>query len=208
MTLSQNIFFSFFFIILLFCLNNCKSPTVSEEQLHEFSFENDLEMWNIRALDVTQNLPDTILTIPWHIVRSNLIATSGVYSLEFYFQNYTDAAKIWIERQLSVIPNKVYRITLIYDFASADGGIIGKQALVTRITPYRPQSREDIIVGALPEGTYNGGFFNYRWLRKEIQEDIQSNYLGQIFVLIGIWGTFEITSTYYIDNIRIQIVPR
>ena len=199
-----------YWLSLLFMICNvlsCKSPTENAVESYHFSFENDYECWTVRALDVTMNLPDTTMTIPWHIIQSNLRATHGSKSLEFYFHNATDAAKIWIERSFQLDPAKSYAVTITYDFASADGGAAGGQTLVTKIVSASPQSSADIIAGTLPGGTYNGGGFEYRWLAKQINTTIQPHSSGHIVVFIGIWGTFEIASTYYIDNVRVLINP-
>lgn len=186
---------------------SCNSPTESSGGVYTYSFESGMDEWRTRALDVTMNLPDTTITIPWHILQSNARASRGTKSLEFYFQNSTDAAKIWIERTFIVTSGKPYTVTVTYDFASADGGAVGGQTLVTRITAVSPDSSSQIIAGAIG-GTYNGGGFEYRWIKKRVDSEIVPTSPGQIYVVIGVWGTFEIESTYYIDNVQVQIVPK
>jgi len=62
-----------------------------------------------------------------------------------------------------------------------------------------------ITEGDFPEGTYNGGMDGYVWLEKSIQKEITAGADGNLYIILGIWGTWEGPRTYYFDNLILKL---
>jgi hypothetical protein len=59
--------------------------------------------------------------------------------------------------------------------------------------------------GDFPEGTYNGGTDGYVWLEKSVRKEITSGADGNLYLVLGIWGTWEGPRTYYFDNLTLNL---
>ncbi|UCG60840.1 MAG: hypothetical protein JSV52_10975 [Candidatus Zixiibacteriota bacterium] len=171
----------------------------------EDSFENGISSWTAHSLD------DKVDTLPidWHFVPSDEMASQGSRSAKLYMENLTDAAKIWLEQALEVTPNKTYSVVISFDLASADYGEVNLFELLANVLPRKPLTRDDVVSGVrngdFPEGTYNGGVEGYVWLPKSLTREITTNRDGQLYFILGIWGTWEGARTYYFDNLRITV---
>lgn len=171
-----------------------------------FSFENDLQGWTPRATDVFEaGNPPAVAT--WSIQPSQERASDGGSSLRLTVSNLTDAAKVWIERDFTVTPNRRYRVKVQYALASADFGDINLWRIITGVAPSSPQTRDDLTY---QDTTGNGSDApgGYTWLEKSYDLDATSGADGRLYVTIGVWGTSEHPRTYYLDNVRITISPQ
>ena len=65
---------------------------------------------------------------------------------------------------------------------------------------------QGVAGGDFPEGTYNGGTDGYIWLSKSITKEITVDDSGKIYLVLGIWGTWEGARTYYLDNINVSLL--
>ena len=46
------------------------------------------------------------------------------------------------------------------------------------------------------------------WLEKSYNLQVTSDDEGNVVVAVGVWGTFEVERTYYIDDLRITFTER
>ena len=171
-----------------------------------FSFETGLEGWAISATDTLVGGGG----IPWWVRPSTTQSFEGATALEFYMANYTDAGKIWIVRPIMVSPNRSYRVTISYALASGDYGTMNLFSLITGVTASEPRSATDLAKTFLRDATGNGASSDvgYRWLDKRVEQDVTANAEGRVYVVVGVWGTWETERTYYIDALRVQVVAR
>jgi hypothetical protein len=151
---------------------------------------------------VSRTTPGGSEDIPWHIVRSTARASNGSTSLELYFFNKTDAAKIWIERPFTLQPDTDYEYEINLSFYplgnQADGNSLSCAA---RSAP--PLTRDD-IVSAVIGGTGVGSSPAHPWAQRLARGRVRTDATGQAFAFVGVWGTFEIAYTYYLDDVRIR----
>jgi hypothetical protein len=166
-----------------------------------FSFEQGMRGWELNGTD----LGDPPIT--WSIERSDEMAKSGEISLKFVLANLNDAGKIWIERPFLLKPNRLYHINVKYTFASADWGDVNLFTIITGVVQEPPQTRYDLVCQG---DTGNGSDTNvgYIWLRKDYDFFVRSSHDGKLYVVIGIWGTWETTRIYYFDNVKITFTER
>ena len=163
-----------------------------------FSFEDDMQQWEARAMDL--ELANS--TIDWSIVRSQERAKNGSSALKFYLENWNDMGKIWIERCFVVKPNTLYRVDVSYALASADWGVANFFRIITGILQEPPKTRDELVYQG---HTGNGADSDvgYVWLDKSYNFTVQSDWSGKLYVIIGVWGVWETPRTYYLDNLKV-----
>ncbi len=163
-----------------------------------FSFEEEMEGWVKNGTDL-DNPP-----VEWSVGRSENLATHGDYSLRYYLSNVNDAGKIWIERPFQVEPNTSYKVNVSYDFASADYGDINLWKIITGVHKTTPRDSGELIFQG---DTGNGASSDvgYKWMDKSYEFTINSDSNGEIYLVIGVWGTWETGRFYYLDNLNVNI---
>jgi hypothetical protein len=164
------------------------------------SFETDLDGWSIKATQVWGDPPEA-----WSITRSQDRARDGSTSLKFVLVNINDAEKIWIEKAFAVEPSQTYNVIVDYGLASSISATSAAFTIITGVLTSSPDTREDLRPAFKDEannGTREGG---YKWRDAAYAFTVQSREQGMLYVVIGIWGTWEVTDIYYIDDIRISI---
>ena len=169
-----------------------------------FSFEDDFEGWTTSAIDVGG--PGSAVD-EWSIVRSQDQARDGTTSVKLFLANNNDAGKIWIERPFPVQPNKSYRVQVQYTFASEDWGDFNLWTIIAGVLPEIPQTSGDLMP-AFQGDTGNGSQTmptGFVWLNKSYTFTVQSDSSATLNVVIGIWGTYEVARTYYVDSVHVTI---
>jgi len=166
-----------------------------------FSFENDMEEWEGRALDL--ELANS--TIDWSITRSHENVKDGSSSLRFYLENWNDMGKIWIERSFAVKSNTQYRVDVSYAFASGDWGDANFFTIITGVLQESPESRDELVYQG---DTGNGADSDvgYVWLEKSYSFSVESDVNDKLYVIIGVWGVWETPRTYYVDAVKVVFV--
>lgn len=187
------------FILLLLVFAGCGEPIAPTPDDYLFSFEHDMEEWIATGTDL-DNPP-----VEWSIERSQDIASNGKTAVRLYLNNMNDEGKIWIERPFNVAPDRVYQVRVQYDLASADWGDVNLWTIITGVVPKSPRL-ELVYQGhtgnnAKPED----GFV---WLHKSYNFTTQSGLADTLYVMIGVWGTWETARTYYLDNVSISFTAR
>ena len=187
------------FILLLLMFVGCGEPIAPTPDNYLFSFERDMEDWIANGTDL-DNPP-----VEWSIERSQDIASNGETAVRLYLNNMNDAGKIWIEQPFDVEPDRAYQAHLEYDLASADWGDVNLWTIITGVLPKSPE------LGLVYQGhTGNNaepedGFV---WLQKSYNFSVNSGPEGKLYVMIGVWGTWETARTYYLDNVNISFTAR
>lgn len=180
--------------------NFAQTPNTIPVQSYHYSFEGSLESWLADGTDLKIGEGE----IDWHIQSSNKLFYEGGYSLEYYMHNINDAGKIWIEKDFSAQPNQTYDVSVSYRFGSSESGPIEAFSIITGVTNYDPETRKDL---SYQGSTYNGEGQGYVWLDKKYKFQVKTDEKGKIYVAMGVWGTFEVPKTYYLDSVDINITP-
>jgi len=177
-----------------------KPICLASQQINEsYSFENDFEGWSTNGADLNAD--------EWSITRSQDIAFDGSSAVKLDLRNNNDEGLLWIEKPFLVEPNRLYEVNVSYSLASEDGPI-GTFQILTGALKQRPTIRNDIIP-AIRESTGRPTLKpGYRWVEKNYQFVVRSDQVGSLWIIIGIWGTFEIRRIYYVDAVRVEITPK
>lgn len=162
-----------------------------------FSFEDDLQNWTDNGTDL-DNPP-----VDWSIDVSQDLASHGESSAKFYLSNLNDAGKIWLERSFEVHPGEVYQVFVSYDFVSKDYGDINLWKIITGVHNTPPRNADELVFQG---NTGNGADseVGYKWMSKDYDFTIESDPEGEIYVTIGVWGTWETAREYFVDNVKIE----
>ncbi|HEV3410365.1 MAG TPA: hypothetical protein VG095_08725, partial [Chthoniobacterales bacterium] len=167
-------------------------------QAQTFSFEDGFQGWNAKATDVDHP------SVEWSITPSQDRASDGSTALKFTLNNLNDAGKIWIERPFALQPNTSYVVNLKFSFGTADYGDLNHWSIIAGATSQPAQTRNDLSYRG---STANGEPSNtgYRWLEKSYSFEATSAADGQLYLQLGIWGTYEVGRTYYFDRVRVAL---
>jgi hypothetical protein len=177
--------------------------TGASDDINEFSsFENDMEGWSASGTDLGA---DT-----WLITRSQEIAKDGTSSLKFELDNSNDAGKIWIERPFVVERNQIYQVSVEYAIASREFSSITAFTIITGILLKSPRTRGDLIP-AFKDDTNNvdnSDVSGFKWRNRKYEFTVRADDQGTLYAVIGIWGTFEGSKTYYFDSVRVTLTKK
>lgn len=169
-----------------------------------FSFEEEMEGWTPAGTDLSLGDGE----IEWSINRSTDRATHGTYSLKLYLNNLNDAGKIWIERPFATAANREHSVTIEARFATEDFGSMNLFRIIAGAFPEAPRTAENLSP-AFRDDTGSGSPepTGYVWLTKQYTSTVRSGADGRLFVVFGIWGTWEGPRTYYLDEVRVTLAP-
>lgn len=209
----------YFIITVIITISLASSFAIIQEYRNPinyfYSFETDWEEWLRKEADIELFEGGEINR---SIERSQEMAIDGNTSIKFYMNNINDAGKIWIEKNFTVNPNEDYEVQVNFYFASNDWGDFNLFRIIAGAQATSPQTPEEIVeihynlYNKYKEKatTYNSGELDsgYVWTHKNFEFSVTSNEFGIIYVVLGIWGTWETHRTYYIDNVQIIIAKR
>lgn len=182
-------------IIFVFLLSNY---TLSQSFF--YSFENTHSGWDTTGIDL--QVGGT--TVHWSLHPSNELAIDSSFSMQYYLENYTDAGKIWIQKSFTVEQHKDYRVTIDYKLASRDFGMANLWTIITGVHLSPPITTQELTY----QGHTGNGFdfdAGYIWLDKNYEFVINSDTSKNLWIAIGVWGTWEGPRTYYLDSLAIHI---
>jgi hypothetical protein len=168
-------------------------------QSMNYSFERGLEGWTTNGTDL-DNPPDQ-----WSIEPSRDMASKGETSLKFYLDNVNDAGKIWITRSFDVEPETHYQVEVTYKFASADYGGLNLWKVITGVALEPPRTAGELVYQG-DTGNGAGPDDGWVWQRQTYNFDIRTGPEKELYVTIGVWGTWEAARTYYLDDLDVTFI--
>ena len=162
------------------------------------SFEAGLGDWTPQALDVADP------AVTWSVEASSEEASAGTQSVKLTLDNANAAGKIWIERELEVDPGQAYDVTLSFDLASADFGTVNLWKVIAGAYTAPPRTAAEL---SFPGDTGNGASADdgVHWVSRSYQVHARADKDGYIYVVIGVWGTYPVARTYWVDNVHVQL---
>ena len=177
-----------------------------------FSFEVDLEGWAAGSADLAfgncTGASQGNCTVSWSVERTTELARNGQASVKMSLDNLNDAGKIWIERSFDATPGRTYLVHLAFAVASADFGSVNHWGILAGAMNSRPAAGESlttVVRGDTGNGLDSAG--GYVWLQKGYDCLVRAGPDGHVWVVVGVWGTWEGPRTYYIDSVNVAIEP-
>jgi hypothetical protein len=184
--------------------------TSPPQRASTFSFEADLEGWTVGATDLSSgNCTGGGMgncTADWSVGRTIERAQDGTASVRLYLNNTNDQGKIWIERPFNVTTGRTYRVHVAFALASADFGSVNRWTILAGALSEEPATSGS-LAGVHRGDTGNGleSYGGYVWMEKTYDSTAAPVAGGQLWVVVGIWGTWETARTYYVDAIQVTI---
>lgn len=195
--------FAFSTLLCTAALSACEDEGTGPDGIvvFETSFEDGLDGFAEDGTDLDDPPVD------WSIARSDEQADDGDWAVRLELDNLNDAGKIWIERAFDLDPGAAYDVEVTYAFGTSDFGDINNWTIVAGVGPQDPESVDDLTFQGAT-GTGNDEDVGLVWLEKSFALSATTNAAGELWVSIGVWGTFETLRTYYVDDLRIEFTPQ
>jgi len=169
------------------------------------SFESGSEGWVSRAADAGA----------WTITRVTDRARDAQSSMRLAASNTTDDTKLWLQREVLVKPNTAYAVRLEYAFCcvSYDPSAFNPFQYVADVRAIAPTDTHPVFqfypVSSPDDSSAAGPVdANARWRHKRFDLVARSGDDGRLYVSAGLVHGFEITFQYWIDSIRLTVVPQ
>jgi hypothetical protein len=167
------------------------------EQPEFYSFENDFEGWEPRAIDLNAgagSLQD------WSIAPSSQSARDGNNSLRFLSTNSAASAKAFIIKPFAVQRKQTYQVKVEYEFLN--GSQTSGARIITGALRARPETEEDLI-SVYQEKAKKPEV--YGWQPKQYEFKIRSKKSEVVYVVIGIAANNPGHHLYYLDNVCVTL---
>jgi hypothetical protein len=134
----------------------------------------------------------------WQISRSTAQAYDGKYSLAFYLDGRNDDGTIWIERKFTARPNTTVTVSTTFRIYSSASSDLNTWAVVGYAGTHDPETTADIrtVIGLVNQR----GWTPYSYIRK-----VTTDSTGTVWVAVGIWATYEVIRTNYVDLVQTSI---
>ena len=137
--------------------------------------------------------------VQWHIRRAANVSRSGLYSAEFFIDGAQDDGTIWLERKINVKANTQIRVGVSFWLYSEQESFNTIAAVVVYAGVTKPFFEEDFaVVGAANEAV--------GWKKYVYTLTLNTDSSGDLWVAVGISVRWETCMTYYIDDVKIEVV--
>lgn len=188
-------------LLIIAYLGGCEQDRSAEDQTLKFTFcfEDTLEEWTGRGIDLDEPIVD------WKISWTNEMYKCGNYSRKLYLNNVNDKAKIWIEREFKLKPNCGYEIELKFAFATADFGGTSLWTIIAGASNKQPKTGADLIYR--DDTGKDSNLPQHEWITKTYLDTLATSEEGSVYLMVGVWGTYEVERTYFVDSIEVTISP-
>ena len=183
-------------LVLFVALSGCVDGPPKNVQSHFFSFEDSMDGWTKDGTDLSDP------PINWSVAHSHELASEGNYSVKLYLNNINDAGKIWMETVFNLTSKTQYEVTVSYTFATRDFGDFNLFTLITGVSTTSPEKAEDLTFQG-DTGHHQNETQEFIWMEKQFTFTVQTDQKGEVYVNIGVWGTWETTRTYYVDEVNV-----
>ncbi len=161
-----------------------------------YSFESGLQDWMPAGVDLTDPVVD------WDVSRTDSVASDGGHSVRLHLENLNDQGKVFIERSFDVAPDTAYDVHVTFDFGTADQGDVNLWTILAGATAAEPDSAGALVPR---DDTGGGDGTGVTWIPKDYTTRVTSSEDGKLWVHIGVWGTYEVARTYYVDNVKVEL---
>lgn len=162
------------------------------------SFESGLGDWTGAGIDLGDPM------VAWSADITTEEASSGTHSLKLTLDNANAEAKIWALRPVQATPGQVYDVELSFDFGTADYGSVDLWRIIAGAAGAPPGSVSDL---PFQDDTGNGSATDvgYQWVHKDYAMQATADADGNVYVVVGVWGTSEAARSYYVDNVHMVL---
>jgi len=159
-----------------------------------YSFENDLEGWYGSGVDL--GTP----AVEWSMTRSSEHSSLGSASAALTLDNASGAAKVWLEREFDVQPERAYDIQLSFDLGTSDHSGTEPWRVLAGAHTTPPTEAADL---AIQDPTSSGAGSGVTFVQKNYTLRATADEEGHIYLVVGVWGTSLGARGYFVDNVHV-----
>lgn len=163
-----------------------------------FSFDTGMEGWDVMGADLDSP------PVEWEIEQTTEVARSGVGSVRLMLDNLNDAGKIWIVRGFDAEPGRTYQVDVAFAFGTADFGSVNLWTIIAGAHDTPPDDATELDFRD-NTGTGESTDEGLVWLDKRYTSTVTADADGMLYVAIGVWGTYEVARTYFIDDVVVDL---
>jgi hypothetical protein len=189
----------FLLIPVLFSIS-CGDTMSSGKDQYYFSFEKDMDGWEAKSTGTVVGSQ----VIKWSVERSMERAFQDSFSVKLTLDNIGTSGKIWIENSFAAVPGTDYGVTISFQLATSDYGSSNSFTIIAGASDESPMQADELIYW---DGTdqKEGSGAGWVWMSKTYRLRVTAGAEGRVFVYIGVWGTWTIKRSYYIDKVKVKI---
>jgi hypothetical protein len=169
-------------------------PIVFQER-----FEETLDRWQ-KGFDLPEDPERPGQPVDWAIEISPEQAARGKSSARFFLDGKQDDGTIWLARPFNVAPDQALRLRLTFDLWS-ESESFNTLAMVAAAADSRPPVAEGDFDVSQPANQVTG------WKTYAYTFEVRSGPEGQVWVAFGISAVWETPMTYFVDDVRVEVVP-
>jgi hypothetical protein len=138
--------------------------------------------------------------LDWTISRSADRAFNGFYSLKGYLNGSHDDGTLWVERPfyLSQLPKKTYSVTLSFYLWSPTATTVNTWPVVAFLAQKDPETEADFTV--IGQTNQVAGWKQYNYSANIVLDPAQP-----LWVAYGFGATWEVSRTYYLDHVTLNV---
>lgn len=168
-----------------------------QPQTFTYDFEGDFGDWTADShLPLDPNNPGEL--VDWKIELVSNVSFSGDKSVLLYIDGTQDDGTVWIERKLTLEPNTQKNFNVSFQVWSQSESFNTLAVIVGYAGSENPEVEEDFqILGSANEAE--------GWKTYSLNQQLQTDNLGDIHVALGFSVRWETDLTYFIDDVKITV---
>lgn len=166
-----------------------------------FGFDENMEGWAAAGADLENPM------VEWEVAHAPETGDDDEGSIRITVDNLNDAAKVWIVRGFEAEPGRTYEVEISFSLGTSDFGNVNHWTIIAGAHDAPPEIASDLD---FRDNTGNGRTEDEGlvWLDKDYTSVVTAGADGMVWVAIGVWGTYEVARTYYIDDVEIELDQR
>jgi len=106
----------------------------------------------------------------------------------------TDDGVLWVEKAIAVPPNTSLKVSVRFQVWSEHPSSVNQWQVVAFVGADRPTQESDFAIVGLTDQVAG-------WKEYTYSTTVQSDFMGRIYVAVGINAVWEYARAYYIDDI-------
>jgi len=99
-------------------------------------------------------------------------------------------------------------VTVEYALASVIPEQSADFTIITGVLANSPNTREDLRPAYKDEANNGTSEVGYKWRDRLYDFTVRSHEHGMLYVVIGIWGTWEVRQKYYLDALQVTVTKK